>query len=282
MDELTAIGRARRLVAGMTSPPVDAYGLAAAHGMEVKESDLLAEGEAGNTFRKGTKTIIVVNKNDHLFRRRFTVLHELAHHFLELPSKHGASIPSGDLERFVGRPPEEKLCDVFAAECLVPAHLMRPLTDVPFSVETVQRLSDHFQASRPCIASSFVRSCRNPIAYVFAENGRISNVLASAALRDQRVFIQDGRLPSTSAAARALAKDTLAESAELDGSDWSSSDAADQFACTEEAFHLRAWKQTLSFLTFEHVRSARHEAPERDETADLLPELTGYLPWPKK
>lgn len=282
MDELTTIGRARRLVAGMTSPPVDAYGLAAAHGMEVKESDLLAEGEAGNTFRKGTKTIIVVNKNDHLFRRRFTVLHELAHHFLELPSKHGASIPSGDLERFVGRPPEEKLCDVFAAECLVPAHLMRPLTDVPFSVETVQRLSDHFQASRPCIASSFVRSCRNPIAYVFAENGRISNVLASAALRDQRVFIQDGRLPSTSAAARALANDTLAESAELDGSDWSSSDAADQFACTEEAFHLRAWKQTLSFLTFERLGSARHEAPERDETEELLPELTGYLPWPRK
>jgi hypothetical protein len=282
VNELTAIGRARRLVAGITSAPVDAYGLAALHGMEVKESNQLAEGEAGNTFGKGTKTIIVVNKNDHLFRRRFTVLHELAHHFLELPSKHGASIRSDDLERFVGRPSEEKICDVFAAECLVPAHLMRSLTDAPFSVETIQRLSDQFQASRPCIASSFVRTCPALIAYVFAEAGRISNVLASAALRDQRVFIQDGRLPSSSAAARALANDTVAESAELDGSDWSSSDAADQFVCTEEAFHLRAWKQTLSFLTFERVGSAQHGGVERSEGEELLPELTGYLPWPKK
>ncbi|MBL8297925.1 MAG: ImmA/IrrE family metallo-endopeptidase [Rhodanobacteraceae bacterium] len=282
MDELTAIGRARRLVAGISSAPVDAYGLATAHGMEVKESDQLGEGEAGNTFRKGTKTIIVVNKNNHPFRRRFTVLHELAHHFLELPSKHGASIPSSDLERFVGRPPEEKMCDVFAAECLVPAHLIRPLTDSPFSVKTVQRLSDDFEASRPCIASSFVRSCPNPIAYVFAENGRISNVLTSAALREHRVFIQDGRLPSSSAAARALANDTSSENAELDGTDWSSSDAADQFVCTEEALHLRGWKQTLSFLTFERVGSARHEVAEPDESEELLPELTGHLPWPKK
>ncbi|TDR45686.1 uncharacterized protein DUF955 [Tahibacter aquaticus] len=283
MDELTAITRARKLVAGISSAPVDVIALASAHNMEVKESDQLAEGEAGNTFRKGAKTFIVVNKNDDPFRRRFTVLHELAHHVLDLPSNHGATIPASELERFSGRPPEEKLCDVFAAECLVPTHLIRSLAaTAPFCVDTVQRLSAHFQASRPCVASSYVRASRELIAYVFAEGGRVQSAIMSAALREQRIFIQGGMVPAASAAARALARDTTLESVELDGSDWSSSDAAMQFACSEEALHMRAWNQTLSLLTFERVGPSQRGAADRDESEDLLPELTGHLPWPKR
>ena len=282
MDELTAIGRAKRLVEHIKSAPVDVAALAEAHGMEIKERDL-DEGEAGNTVCKGGKRYIVVNKNDDPYRRRFTVLHEMGHHILELPSNHSAMIQSSDLERFSGRPLEERICDVFAAECLVPRHLIAPIAATsPFSVEVLHDLSEKFQASRPCIASSFVRSSRDLIAYVYAEGGRIQNVICSAALRDQRIFVQGGTLPSTSAAALALAKNSTLETAELDATDWSLSDTADNFGCYEETFHMTKWGQTLSLLTFEAVRSMTSTNAHYSEEDELLPELTGHLPWPKK
>jgi hypothetical protein len=284
MDELSVIGRARRLVGQLTSAPIDVIALASSQGFEVRESDQLASGEAGNTFSKGGKTYIVVNKNDDPYRRRFTVLHEIAHHLLGLPSNHGAKIPSSELERFSGRPIEERLCDVFAAECLVPSHLLRPLvSETAFSVDSLHRLSDHFQASRPCIASSFARASTELVAYVFAEAGRVQSVIPSSSVREQRIFIQSGvALPSTSAAARCLANGTTFETADLDATDWSSSDAADAFACNEEALHLRAWKQTLSLITFEQVGRPRSLMRETDESEELLAELTGHLPWPKR
>lgn len=282
MDELTAIGRAKRLVEHIKTAPVDVAALAEAHGMEIKERDL-DEAEAGNTVCKGGKTYIVVNKNDDPYRRRFTVLHEMGHHILDLPSNHSAMIQSSDLERFPGRPVEERLCDVFAAECLVPRHLIAPIAaSSSFSVEVLHELSEKFQASRPCIASSFVRASRDLVAYVYSEDGRIHNVICSAALRDQRIFIQGGALPSTSAAALALAKNSTLETADLDASDWSSSDAADNFGCYEEAFHMPKWGQTLSLLTFEAVGSLPSSNTRWSEEDELLPELTGQLPWPKK
>lgn len=284
MDELSVICRARRLVGQLASAPVDVVALACSQGFEVRESDQLACDEAGNTFSKGDKKYIVVNENDDPYRRRFTVLHEIAHHYLELPSNHGTKISSNELERFSGRPIEERLCDVFAAECLVPSHLLRPLvSEASFSVDSLHRLSDHFQASRPCIASSFVRASTELVAYVFAEGGQVQNVITSSSLRDQRLFIQSGiAVPATSAAAKCLGSGTTFESSELDATDWSSNDVADAFACYEEAFHLRCWKQTLSLITFEPMgrpESVRHDA---DESEELLSELTGHLPWPKR
>ena len=283
MDELIAIGRARRLVGHLQAVPIDVVALAASHGREVRESDQLESGEAGNTFSKGGKSFIVVNKNDDPYRRRFTILHELGHHILDLPSNHGAKIPSNELERFVGQPIEEKLCDVFAAECLVPWHLIRPLVaDTSFSLGALQQFSDRFQASRPCIASSFVRASSDLLAYVFAEGGRIQKVVTSAPLRTQGIFVQGGMVPSASAASLALTSGSTAETAELDGSEWSSSDPAIDFTCYEEALHTRTWKQTLSLLTFERYGQSEGQYESTMERDDLLPELTGHLPWPKR
>ncbi len=216
MDELVAIGRARKLVEGIGSPPVDVEALIAAHGMVFKESDRLKPDEAGNTVTKGATTYIVVNKNDDPFRRRFTALHELAHNVLQLPSKHSNGIPSDELERFSGRPPEEKICDVFAAECLVPSHLIGPLiANAPFSINLLLDLSRQFQASRQCIASSYVRNSKELVAYVYAEDGRIKNVIPSAALRATGIFVQAGMLPSSSAASKAINAGTEVESEDL-------------------------------------------------------------------
>ena len=283
MDELVAIGRARKLVQSITSPPVDVHGLIAAHGMVFKESDRLQPGEAGNTVTKSGTTYIVVNKNDDPFRRRFTALHELAHNVLGVPSRHAHGVHNDELERFVGRPPEEKICDVFAAECLVPAHLIQPLiANASFSVELLIDLTRKFQASRQCIASSFVRNSKELVAYVYAEDGATQHVISSAALRNAGIFVQGGMLPTSSAASKAMHAATEFDSQELDASDWSSSDIALHYACYEEAMFVPAWKQTHSLLTFESVTSSIRNAETGDDTDELLAELTGHLPWPKR
>lgn len=283
MDELVAIGRARRLVEGILSPPVDVQALIAAHGMVFKESDRLGPDEAGNTITKGGTTYIVVNKNDDPYRRRFTALHELAHNLLELPSKHTSGVPSDELERYAGRPPEEKICDVFAAECLVPAHLIKPLiANASFSVDLLTDLTKKFQASRQCIASSFVRNSKDLVAYVYAEEGATQRVIPSAALRATGIFVQGGLLPSSSAAFNAIQAGIEFDSQELDASDWSSSDVAIHYACYEEALFVPAWKQTHSLLTFEAVASSIRNAEAGDDSDGLLAELTGHLPWPKR
>ena len=283
MDELVAIGRARKLVQAIAAPPVDVDALIAAHGMVYKESDRLDPSEAGNTVTKGGTTYIIVNKNDDPFRRRFTALHELAHNVLDLPSKHVSGVMDDELERFVGRPPEEKICDVFAAECLVPAHLIKPLiNNASFSIDLLLELTRTFQASRQCIASSFVRNSKELVAYVYAEAGVTQHVIPSAALRNAGVFIQGGMLPSTSAASKAMRAAEGFASQDLDASDWSTSDKALHYACYEEALFVQAWKQTHSLLTFEPVAFSVRVTEVGYDSDELLPELTGYLPWPKR
>lgn len=283
MDELMAIGRARKLVQAIAAPPVDVDALIAAHGMVYKESDQLGPGEAGNTFTKGGTTYIIVNKNDDPFRRRFTALHELAHNVLNLPSKHASGVSDDELERFAGRPPEEKICDVFAAECLVPAHLIKPLiNNAPFSIDLLLDLAKTFQASRQCIASSFVRNSKELVAYVYAEAGVTQHVISSAALRNVGIFVRGGMLPSTSAASKAMQAAEDFATQDLDASDWSTSDKALHYACYEEALFVPVWKQTHSLLTFEPVASSLRFTEAGDDSDELLPELTGYLPWPKR
>ncbi|KLC09876.1 hypothetical protein TB9_09295 [Xanthomonas perforans] len=283
MDELTAIGRAQALVKDIASAPVDAVGIAQGLGFEVKFADLPAN-QAGNTFPKAGRKIICINQNDDPYRQRFTTLHEVAHHVLDLPSKHGEVLPSNELERFTGRPSEEKLCDAFAAACLVPLHLIRPLaSSLPFTVETVQTLIELFQASHRCVASSFVRASRELVAYVYAEDGSIQLALPSAAVREAGIYIERGiKLPSGSAASRLLRNGVRFDTEDLDASDWSNSASAENFTCYEEALHMMAWKQTLSLLTFEHLGRSTEQSFEKDDDDERLPPLTGQLPWPRK
>lgn len=287
MDENTAISRARQLLAryGVRIPPVDALRIAEGEGYVVRESEKMGDDEAGQTFDSGGQRYIVANKNNHPYRRRFTIFHEVAHHALDLPSVHGSHIPSDELERFRSRPPEEVLCDVFAAECLVPWHLIQPLTDDrDFSAATVMELSDLFEASKLCVASRFASASGVPVAYVVAEDGIIRYCVSSRASRETGIFLRTGvQLPSRSAAARAIQRGSAVEIADMEASDWSHSDAADRFSVHEEAIYQSAWGQSLSLLTFEEdLPPPRTGIARHEDEDDLLPELTGELSWKKR
>ena len=90
-------------------------------------------------------------------------------------------------------------------------------------------------------------------------------------------------LPADSAAAQLIRDHARVADTESDASDWSDSDAAIDFTCSEEALNPGLAGQTISLLSFERVGHAGASADAaRDEEDVLLSELTGYLPWPKK
>lgn len=288
MDELTAISRARRLLEKHNSAraPVDIVTIAEAEGFEVKESDKLEPGAAGMLLQRGGRKLIVVNKNDHPYRRRFTIAHELAHQILNLPSVHGARVPSDELERYGRRPKEEILCDVFAAECLVPWKSIQPqANDLPFTIETISELSEQYEASKPCVASRFAQASDELLAYVPVESGTIRHAILSRSLRECGLRITIGaKVPKASAVHRAMERDAGIAIVDIEGTDWSQSDAAGDFSCHEEAFHLGGWDQGFTLLTFEEAPSNSGAVSDRDMFEDdgRLSPLTGHLEWSKK
>lgn len=288
MDELTAIMRARRLLEKqtVTQAPVNIVVLAEAEGFEVRESDKLEAGAAGMLLQRGGRKVIVVNKHDHPYRRRFTIAHELAHQILDLPSVHGARVPSDELERHGKRPKEEILCDVFAAECLVPWQLIQPqANDLPFTVETISELSEHYEASKPCVASRFAQVSDEMLAYLPVEGGTIRHAILSKSLRERGLRITIGAgVPKASAVRWAMERNVGIAIVDIEGTDWSQSDVAGKYSCHEEAFHVGDWDQGFTLLTFEETSSNSWSVSDRrmHEDDERLSPLTGHLEWGKR
>ncbi len=248
----------------------------------------LPDEEAGSTFEKRGSKYILVNQKDGIKRQRFTILHELAHHILQLPSQHGWTVLSEELEYSKERPKEEALCDLFAAECLVPWEMIKPLAKQDsFTNKSLTALSDQFQASRSCIASRFTQASKDLLAFVVAERGIIKYAITSKALRESNIWITSKvSLPRASAAVQAMQLGTSEFEvfrSELDGHDWSNSDGAWRFVCFEEATKYVLTEQTQSFLIFEEVEvnSASRRYQQQDKDDELLEELSGYPGWSK-
>lgn len=287
MDEITAISKARRLISdlGIQGHPIDAFGIAESLGFEVQLSNKLDPGEAGKLIPLGNRKIILLNQNDHPYRQRFTVLHEVAHDVLALSSSHGEKLAGSELERFKGRPREEIFCDLFAAECLVPWKRIKPFADsMEYTAATIDELAEQFEASRHCVASRFAQASCEHLAFVPVEDGIVRHAVMSKRLREKQIWIDTGiHVPHNSAAAKALSSGGEHAVAELDGTDWSSSDAAGGFGVREEVLHSARHGQILALLTFEEGVIDVTSDGLADEDGDvLLSELTGYPSWSKK
>lgn len=288
MDESIAVARARKLLrdVGVTTVPVDVEALALSLGFHVSRQEL-PDGEAGCTLKRRSKIHIWVNQNDSPLRQRFTILHEIAHHVLELPSRHGEKVPADELERFSGRHPEEILCDIFAAECLVPWEVIQPLAEEKeFTLENLAELAEQFQASRSCVASRFAQASGAHLAFVVAEEGIVKYSIASKALKEARLWITRGiPLPKSSAAAKAFKSGFSGlHEADSEAQDWSNSDDARRFACYEQATYHAPTKQTHSILIFEELEQRPISSSYRcvqDDRDDLLEEIDGYPGWSK-
>ncbi|PJJ58609.1 uncharacterized protein DUF955 [Hymenobacter chitinivorans DSM 11115] len=113
--------------------PIDPVSLAQQHDITVHNAEFAQDSLSGMITKQSSGTIILVKGSDPASRKRFTIAHELAHHFLHLAEADGSfvdstinlfreqfsdSIPDADRAR-------EIEANRFAAALLMPEPLMR-------------------------------------------------------------------------------------------------------------------------------------------------------------
>ena len=290
MDEFRVILKARQFIqdAGIDSVPVDIERYAAAANAKIKVLHDLANDESGQTFPLGGKNIITVNGNHREERQRFTVLHEIAHVVLELPSQHhGANITTRDLISYGRRPKEEMLCDVFAAECLLPYDLFKKdIGDLDISLDALKALAEQYKASVTSTGSRFAVNCDAPCAFVLMENEKVRYVSSSKVLRELKGWIEIGSaVPQCSVANRLIKEPAKSQDYDEIATDvWFNNGVKNFELLTEEAMLIREWNQCLSLVWFDESLKLLGKSHDYDTEDDelLLEELDGILPWPSK
>ncbi len=292
LDEATVVGRARAFVRSVNPTaipvPLDGY-LERVRGVFRIDSEL-EPGESGWSFPGNGKHFIGVNANHRLQRQRFTVCHEIAHIVLNLPSDHTV-LPWWS---YAKRPLAEILCDVFAAEILLPHDLFQPIAEKsPVGLASVESLADQFAASFSATGSRYAAVVSTPCAFVLAEQGKIRYASRSKALVDARAWIPTrAEVPTGSVSERARTGIDAGRE-QVDAGVWFS-DWERGGSLLEEARHIAQWDQTFTLLWFEEEevpapkrhprdeRVGREDRDSRDDEAELLEELDGHLRWPGK
>lgn len=291
MEESTAIMKARQFIrdSGPHEIPVDVARYAAAANAEIKIRYDLSDDESGQTFPIGDRTIIAVNGNHSAERQRFTILHEIGHIVLDLPSQHQDAdrTSTTDLFRYARRPKEEILCDVFAAECLLPHdRFRRDVNNLDISLEALKRLAAFYGASVTSTGSRFAVNHDLPCAFVLIEDNRIRYVSSSTHLRNLRGWIDIGIAPPVGSVASTLIKEGMHAERydEIARGIWFNNGLSGYDLVAEESALMKNWDQCISLIWVdEEMRSStnagRHDGGDEDP---LLEELDGVLPWPSK
>jgi hypothetical protein len=290
MDEFRAVLKAREFVRKVnpaTVPvPVEMY--AREVGAVIRPQTDLGPDEGGYCFQNNGKHFICTNANDRAERQRFTVCHEIAHIALRLPSQHGAS----PWWSYAKRPLAEILCDIFAAELLLPYDLFQPEAEKSsISLAAIDDLAERFQASVTATGSRYAAVVSTPLAFVLSEQGKVRYASRSSPLRDAYAWIPPRLdLPDGCFSKKVRAGAPCDSPEEVDADIWFS-DWECGGTLLEEARQLAPWDQTLTLLWFEDGevppqkfrddRGEIHEEEEKENEA-LLQELDGNLRWPGK
>lgn len=157
--------RAQELVAklicqkGTDAPPFLATELANLLGsVEVKRADLGKRDAVLLTL--GGRHLVKVNQSHHPIRQNFSLAHELGH--ILLNQTRPAQTASVDF-RGVSHETEERLCNLAAAQLLMPEAVFRKhLTVLGLSIDSLEPLAQKFQTSREATARRMVEVSEEP------------------------------------------------------------------------------------------------------------------------
>lgn len=141
--------------------PVDVELLAKRLGLKLDKDAKLPEGISGQLMRlKDQNYKISVNKKEHIYRRRFTIAHEIGHYILhkDIVDFHGGvddnvmyrSTKDGNLYNDEIDEFHEKQANSFAANILMPKNLVRHIISEKSSSEkkiSLEELYRHFKVS---------------------------------------------------------------------------------------------------------------------------------------
>ncbi len=288
IGELTAILKARDFTreATINCVPVQLEQYLEKLNIRLVINKELSYTQAGRVITLPDQRIIIeVNGNDSNERQRFTVLHEMAHIVLALPSNHVSMTTTAGLYTYTKRPEEEILCDIFAAECLFPREYFKPdVNNTDPCMEAVDDLAKQYQASLTATASRYAANTDELCASVLSENGIIRYVSMSRVLREKGFWVPVGTpAPQKTQLEKRLSDQSNDIFAEVPAHYWTNHDSfAGRMLC-EESIVLDMWNQALSLLWFEDdIPIQQTQRRQYDEDDELLPELDGQLPWPSR
>jgi Zn-dependent peptidase ImmA (M78 family) len=118
---------------GLNTIPVDPVVLAHRLGIEVFNAKFSDENIVGMIARQGPKVTVLVNQSDPPYRKRFTIAHEIGHHFLHLTDD-GELVdgeanmfrqPREDQKAITPEARREIQANMFAASLLMPEDAVR-------------------------------------------------------------------------------------------------------------------------------------------------------------
>lgn len=151
---------------------IDPFVIVGRHKIKVTHGKL--DGASARIYRKGERAIIRVS--DQIIqpgRLRFTIAHEVAHFLL------GHRLPT-DLDLAPEASPafskhQERECDVFATEYLMPEAWITPLcVETPLSLSAVDRIAAMFRTSVVASSVRHVELTSLPCAVAYSEAGTVT------------------------------------------------------------------------------------------------------------
>ena len=284
MDEQDVVRKARGFMLGLDLSNIreslDPY-LTKANA-RVREEEL-GPGESGTVAEIQGKLVITVNSNESLERRRFTICHELGHKVLGLDSSHQHIPPWGHVKRDM----TEVLCDVFAAELLMPHDQVSvACRNREPTLPTMLSLMESFKTSFPATGSRFARLTNSPCAFVNMQGGLVRYAAMSTPLRALGAMITlKTPIPAGSLAARLRqAKASEYQDGEISQDEWFENWPSG-LDLIELSRHHAPSDTTLSLLWFEEEDAPKVEVDrfgQRVEEDNGLDELTGVLSWKRR
>lgn len=137
---------------GITSIPIDPVYLAHRLNIKVNNAAFSDETVSGLIAKRDDNIMILVNKNDSPYRKRFTIAHELGHFFMHLSDSDGELVDrDSDLFRdtisLEGSDTSKKIeveANQFAAALLMPAN---QVVEAQKTVQAVEELAILFNVS---------------------------------------------------------------------------------------------------------------------------------------
>ena len=285
MDEADVQLRARAFVAGVDTTNIQSDLSTYVNAADAKlRNEELKEGESGFTVTSSNgQHVITVNSLESEERQRFTVCHEIAHIILGLPSQH-AELPSWS---YAKRDPNEVMCDIFAAELLMPYKMWKDKVpkEEP-SAAVIEHMAKEFRTSFPAAASRFANLADFPCAFVTMERGMVRYAARSTPLRHTRAWISPkSPIPAGSVAHRLRADGVSRIETDRVAQDVWFENWERGLDLYEIARHYKQFDTTVALLWFSaedfpEVEVDRFGARVADDGG--LAELTGDLPWPGK
>ncbi|WP_293575632.1 ImmA/IrrE family metallo-endopeptidase [Phaeobacter sp.] len=142
----------------LNTVPVNVEAILRALDVEVRKDAILGEDISGEIRRNGERYVISTSGDEHAFRQRFTLAHELGHFVLHKSligtglddSKMYRSTEAGDFYNTEIKLAHERQANSFAAKVLMPKHLLKKKIDELSQSESkpdVSELCNLFQVS---------------------------------------------------------------------------------------------------------------------------------------